>query len=291
MSGKPIARVGDKTACPDHEYLIIPHFGGPLSNAQPVCMEANGKRVIRLADYGNCFVGPLDVVFEGAATVVLCGLPVARKDDHMAHGGMIIEGSPNVVIGGPTFTLPRNMTVNGPADFRNKTIRDLYLLSTTPTGKTVFAEFDKVGGAKVEIVPESDPHNSFCTPLGGGDSRVNYNPDVAIYGYGQADPTKQIPLEPTTVFGHELVHAYNNATGTALSGNEPGTGPASQPNIEREEEITIGTGNYNTRSPSENSFRDDLGLPRRDNHYGTGKDAAGNDMTTPPSDIRPGTCK
>ncbi|MEO7328774.1 MAG: M91 family zinc metallopeptidase [Minicystis sp.] len=290
MSDKPVARVGDKTDCPAHEYLIIPHLGGPLSNAMPVCMEANGKRVIRLADYGTCFVGPLDVVFEGSSTVVLCGLPVARKDDHMAHGGHIAEGSPNVVIGGPTFALPRNMTVNGPADFRNKVIRDLYKLSTTPTGKTVLGEFDKAGGSSVEIVPESDPHNSFCTPLGGGNSRVNYNPDVAIYGYSQGTPSTQIPLEPTTVFGHELVHAYNNSTGTALSGNEPGTGPASQPNIEREEEITIGTGNYNTRTPSENSLRDDLGLPRRDNHYGTGNDAAGNNMTTPPSDIRPGAC-
>lgn len=289
MSAKPVARVGDKTSCPATDPKA--HVGGPLKNALPVRMTANGKRVIRLADYGKCKAGPLDVVFEGAATVTLCGLPIARKEDKMAHGGFIAEGSPDFLIGGPTFALPRNMTITGPASFRNKVIRDVYKLSTTPTGKSVLAEFDKAGGHTVDIQPESDPHNSFCTPTGGGNSVVNYNPDVAINGYSQANPANTITMPPTVILGHELVHAYNNSTGTALSGNEPGTGPPSQPNIEKEEEITIGTGNYNTRTPSENSLRDDLGLPRRADHYGTTTNAKGKELKKPTADVRPGVCK
>jgi uncharacterized Zn-binding protein involved in type VI secretion len=319
-----VARVDDKTSCPKIELLPpFPHWGGPLSNAMPVCLRVDGRPVIRLADYGHCLVGPLDVVFEGAATVVLCGLPVARKKDHMVHGGEIAEGSPNCIIGGPSFALSPNVSVVGPADFQNKVIRDLYLLSTTPSGKDML---DKLGtlGKPLSIEPESDPHNSFCTSVGGGPgdatngtgtgSRVNYNPEVALMLYD--DKGNQITAPPQVILGHEMVHALNNAQGTNKPGHEvpgSGLGPASQPGIALEEEQTIGTGQFDGTSPTENSIRSDLGLPRRDNHYGTGgvrewdteeernflwftwKEKVHhvdrtNEIKAPTQDLRPGAC-
>ena len=32
----------------------------------------------------------------------------------MVHGGMIIQGSPNVEVGGPKFSLPSKLKVKGP---------------------------------------------------------------------------------------------------------------------------------------------------------------------------------
>ena len=48
----PVARVDDTTACP----LVAPntHTGGPLANATPVHLHANGRPVIRLGDYAQC---------------------------------------------------------------------------------------------------------------------------------------------------------------------------------------------------------------------------------------------
>jgi hypothetical protein len=175
------------------------------------------------------------------------------------------------------------MTVRGPADFQNKVIRDLYKLSTTRTGQAIFDEFNKAGGKSVSIVPESDPHNSFCLATGGGNSRVSYNPDIGLSVPNGANPAQPMDAPPTTVLGHELVHAYNNATGTALAGNEPGTGPPSEPNIDREEELTIGVGRFSGRFPSENSLRDDLRLPKRADHTGW-------NQPHPMGDIRPGKC-
>lgn len=57
--------------------------------------------------------------------------------------------------------------------------------------------------------------------------------------------------------------------------------PASEPTIEREEAATIGTGSHRGDDLTENTFRDDLGLPRRDNHFGKATPA-------PTGDLRPG---
>jgi hypothetical protein len=111
-----------------------------------------------------------------------------------------------------------------------------------------------------------------------------------------------------------MIHGLNNAKGINKPGNEPkvgGLGPASQPEIELEEEQTIGTGQFNGNSPTENSVRAELGLERRDNHYGyTGVEPRPdveidflffkkkfpvppdrtNELLAPTSNLRPGDC-
>jgi uncharacterized Zn-binding protein involved in type VI secretion len=311
---QPVAREGDKTFCPQHELVIIPHVGGPLTPAEKVCLQSDGKSVIRIGDYGNCqSPAPLDVVFEGAATFTCCGLPVARKGDKMVHGGMIIEGSSTLLVGGPTFSLPSKMSVKGSAEFQNKVIRDLYKLSTTSSGNDLLDRIDK-SNRSVSIEPESDPHNSFCQASNdtdamngtGSDSTVKYNPDVAISVYD--DHNNKLPEAPQIVLGHELCHALHNSEGTAQteSTSDPDpNAPASQLNIEKEEAYAIGTGSWNGVSPSENSIRADLGLGRRDNHYGddgivrtdhnflwfhwTDEDKS-HELKSPTQNLRPGDC-
>jgi hypothetical protein len=44
-------------------------------------------------------VGPPDVIAQGSPTVFINGMPAARIGDMTAHGGVIVVGSPNVMIG------------------------------------------------------------------------------------------------------------------------------------------------------------------------------------------------
>jgi len=60
--------------------------------------------------------------------------------------------------------------------------------------------------------------------------------------------------------------------------------PASQPGIEEEEAQAIGTGSHSAQNPSENTLRNELGLGRRDNHFGRNPNPG--DPTAP--NLRPG---
>ena len=44
-------------------------------------------------------VGPPDVIVKGSFTVLIGGMPAARIGDMTAHGGVIVMGQPNVIIG------------------------------------------------------------------------------------------------------------------------------------------------------------------------------------------------
>jgi hypothetical protein len=84
------------------------------------------------------------------------------------------------------------------------------------------------------------------------------------------------------ILAHEMVHALHNGNGADLDGpndNFPGQRGTSARNEERS---TVGTGgspittptgpqatppDYSRNVPTENSFRDDLGIPRRPSYY------------------------
>src|SRR5262245_28685687 len=115
MAGKPIARMLDQISCPQHPltFFLIP------AQPQPGLRLVDGLMVIRLGDFGICLNG-LDVVIEGSDTQLVCGLPIARKGDAMAHGGTITTGSPTEEDGSGTFSLPKNIKISGTAVFQNK---------------------------------------------------------------------------------------------------------------------------------------------------------------------------
>jgi uncharacterized Zn-binding protein involved in type VI secretion len=45
-------------------------------------------------------VGPPDSIVKGSSTVMIGGMPAARMGDSTAHGGSIVLGALNVMIGG-----------------------------------------------------------------------------------------------------------------------------------------------------------------------------------------------
>lgn len=61
----------------------------------------NGKSVARMGDMCTC-VGPPDVIATGNATVLINGIPIATVGDMTAHGGVLVSGENNVIIGSNT---------------------------------------------------------------------------------------------------------------------------------------------------------------------------------------------
>lgn len=285
----PAARVGDLHTCPMVTPGLppVPHVGGPILPPGAPLTFVGGPNAARLSDMATC-VGPPDVIAMGSTSVLVQGLPAARQTDATAHGGLISVGLPTVLIGGPAFALPPNVTVDGPPLFQQQTLRDLYFLSTTPTGAALLARLG-AAGEPVSIVPTSDA-NGYCSPNNGlfarlgiaTGSTVQYNPNYRSNAYDAAG--NLIAQPPQVILAHELSHALANSEGDHRYGTDPAP-PASEPNIEEEEAQAIGTGSHTGRNPSENSLRTDLGLPARDNHFGTGGPRAGEPA---PLALRPG---
>jgi len=76
----------------------VPHVGGPISIGSPNVF-IGGLPAARVSDIAIC-TGPPDVITQGSTTVLINNLPAARMTDHTAHGGTIVAGFPQVLIGG-----------------------------------------------------------------------------------------------------------------------------------------------------------------------------------------------
>ena len=90
------ARMGDMHICP-MVTVIVPHVGGPILAGFPQVL-IGGQPAARVGDAVLC-VGPPDMIAIGSLTVLLGGQPAARMGDMTAHGGAIVIGFPQVMIG------------------------------------------------------------------------------------------------------------------------------------------------------------------------------------------------
>ncbi len=284
----PAARVGDMHDCPVSDGPK-PHVGGPVL---PPCSRnvlTGGSAATRLGDKATC-TGPADVMAGGSASVLINELPAVRiLEDLTVHGGLVVSpGDPSVLIGGPSFSLPSNFVIKGTPDFQNKLVRDLYFLSTTRSGREVINRLAN-SGQRIVFQP-TNAHNGYCSPQDSSrassgkptGSVIQYNPD---YRSNAFDSSGNLIAQPSQVIlEHEMCHAVHNAEGTQASGTDPHP-PPSEPGIDEEEAQTIGVGSHSGDYPSENSLRNDLGLPRRADHYGTGGPTSGEPT---PLDLRPG---
>jgi uncharacterized Zn-binding protein involved in type VI secretion len=94
---KPAARISDMHVCPLFDGPK-PHVGGPISLGSPNVL-IGGLPAARATDLVVC-VGPPDMIALGSTTVLINNLPAARLGDTTAHGGTIVIGFPQVLIGG-----------------------------------------------------------------------------------------------------------------------------------------------------------------------------------------------
>lgn len=110
MSGKPAATIGSNHQCPMCSGTT-PHVGGPVLNGSPNVI-INGKLAARMGDMCTCS-GPPDTIVQGNPTVLINGIPIATVGSMTAHGGVIITGENNVLIGNKT---PEAVTVTMPVE-------------------------------------------------------------------------------------------------------------------------------------------------------------------------------
>ncbi|ADO69344.1 uncharacterized protein STAUR_1540 [Stigmatella aurantiaca DW4/3-1] len=98
----PAARLLDTHECPMETPVgpaTIPHVGMMIIGPGVPNVLIGSMPAAVLGDTLLC-VGPPDVIIKGSSTVLISGRPAARMGDNTAHGGEIIFGLPNVLIGG-----------------------------------------------------------------------------------------------------------------------------------------------------------------------------------------------
>jgi len=98
--GQPAARLTDMHTCPMQTPGVppIPHVGGPITGPGRPTVLLGGMPASVVGDLLVC-VGPPDTVAAGSSTVLIGGAPAARMGDSTAHGGSIVLGAPNVLLG------------------------------------------------------------------------------------------------------------------------------------------------------------------------------------------------
>lgn len=96
MKGKPAATLGSNHQCPMCNGIVL-HIGGPITQGSPNVL-INGKPAATIGSICTC-IGPPDTVVTGNSTVLINGKPIACVGDMTAHGGIIVSGSSNVIIG------------------------------------------------------------------------------------------------------------------------------------------------------------------------------------------------
>ena len=76
----------------------IPHVGGPVVGPGAPNVLIGGLPAARVGDKLVC-VGPPDTIARGSSSVLIGGKPAAFLGSQTAHGGSIVMGIPNVLIG------------------------------------------------------------------------------------------------------------------------------------------------------------------------------------------------
>jgi uncharacterized Zn-binding protein involved in type VI secretion len=108
------ARVSDFHTCPVQEPVAtgngtvtsVPHIGGPiLPPGSPDVLiaglpAATVGALCRCTGPGTLPISrPIDVIMTGSYTVMINGKAAARRGDRTEHGGVIVAGTPTVLIG------------------------------------------------------------------------------------------------------------------------------------------------------------------------------------------------
>lgn len=291
----PAARATDLHVCP-MVTGIVPHVGGPI--LPPCCPTVliGGLPAARIADLATC-VGPPDIIAKGAATVLIGGVPASRLTDMTAHGGVIMAPgavAPPVLIGDPSVTIIIKPDAANP-NFASDAQAALATILPTPSGAEWLRQMG-ANGKTITIIPFAGANGSCDTDPPGGanggngtgaNSIIAWNPNHHTTDSGLPG-TQGAPGAPV-ILAHEMVHALHNANGNR--GNGPhDTFPGQSGSSNRSEErSTVGTGggpitipnsspppatvvqnsppDYSGNRPTENSFRDDLGIARRPTYY------------------------
>ncbi|HEV8678710.1 MAG TPA: M91 family zinc metallopeptidase [Stellaceae bacterium] len=276
----PAARITDMHICP-MVTGVVPHVGGPIIPPCEPTVLTGFLPQARITDKLIC-VGPIDVIVQGAMSVLVGGLFAARIGDQCAHGGKIIVGWPTVIIGDPAMTNPAAaammqkiadgtgaISINGTPQFRQQALGALSRLAITPTGLGLLQSIDSSG--KTVSIQQTGGGNSenaanFANGLRnpitgaagpGSNSVVSWNPNTVSTG-----PAAWQTRDPAVGLGHELVHSETDARGTSDGQNSNYTGADGVVrNAPGYEQQAVGLGPYAGNPYTENKIRNDFNKP------------------------------
>jgi uncharacterized Zn-binding protein involved in type VI secretion len=141
----------------DHPYLCgADPVTGVIDSPDQRHVKIVGLRAARFSDACSCVLGHASPIAEGAAQVLIGGLPAARLGVKSLNGGHLLSGEPTVLIGGDLFALPPGIIIEGGPFFQAVVLKDLYKLGSTAAGKALFADL-KEEGRKWTIAPGPSP--------------------------------------------------------------------------------------------------------------------------------------
>jgi uncharacterized Zn-binding protein involved in type VI secretion len=274
------ARITDMHLCPAVAG-VVPHVGGPIIPPCEPTVLTGFLPQARITDQLIC-VGPLDVIVQGATSVLVGGLFAARIGDQCAHGGKIIVGCPTVIIGDPALSNPAAaallskiaggtsaISINGTPQYRQEALGALSRLALTPTGLGLLHSLDTSG--KTITIQQTNGGNgenasNFANGLRnritgaagpGSNSVVNWNSKRISTG-----PAAWQTRDPAVGLGHELIHAETDAHGTSDGQNSNYTGADGVVrNAPGYEQQAVGLGPYAGNSFTENKLRGDFNKP------------------------------
>lgn len=272
---------------------LPPHGPGVIIDGSPT-VQINNLPACRQGDTILEAVGPPNKPTKGCTTVHI--------GDSGASGGSTAGGfvpdPPTAwdrfsdwvhnIFAGPNnqrFHYSDNIIIQGSPEFILQTRMALAAIDATRTGDAMFRAIQNSGN-DVTIVETTDA-NGYATPDNGTHAQdgtgtgttIQWNPNH--HTTDASDPVTGTPGS-TVVLGHELVHATHNATGTQHAGPHDSYPGQSGSSNRGEERATVGAGGTSINDPSgspqtvpdhssdvptENSLRDDLGIPRRPTYY------------------------
>src|SRR5262245_3068828 len=96
----PATRLDDQLECSRHNGK------GPVRGPGSPEVLVGGVAMARLTDLCDCPNPHASPLAEGAAEVLVDGLPAARIGVKTLDGGVVLSGEPSVLIGGGAFELP-----------------------------------------------------------------------------------------------------------------------------------------------------------------------------------------
>ncbi len=170
---------------------------------------------------------------------------------------------------GKSYLVGKNIQVTSSdkdPEFASKTLGNLAVLGTTPTGSALVTKLDNgthtVNITRLDDVATAQRNGALAgpddaagsiDPTKGSNTTISYNPDVPQQLYDQNGTAHDYPS--SAMLGHEMIHASHNADGL----NERNLLDPAEPGSNQEESRTIGINDHANEPISENNIFKDLG--------------------------------
>lgn len=292
-----MAGLSDMHVCP-LPVPIPPHGPGFVTRGSDTVKIGN-LPAARLGDQVYEACGGPDPIVLGCPTVMI-GDSGSGGAGGAGGGGGFVPTPPSLLqqladflhnlFAGPNDQRTRfgsSIVIEGSPEFQARTLAALAELAATPSGREILQNIENSG--HTVTIQETGDANGYCQAEGSGadtrdpsrgtDSTVSWNPNHQTTD--ASDPVSGTPGS-TVILGHELIHAMHNATGTNGNGPYDSYDSQSGSSARGEERSTVGEGgtsvtapdgstqavpDYSSSHPTENSLRDDLGIPRRPTYY------------------------